>query len=216
VDRKKNLIVMSTGKNVAPQPVESSLVTSRFIQQAVLVGNNRPYISALLVPDYEALTRHAQENGWAAKTKEELARLGQTRQLLQKEMDRLTAEFAPFERPKKFAVLTEPFTLEKEELTPTLKVRTRVVEKKYADTIEALYSDEDHEAVIPASREATAKPGTSDAPPVVTLFQTSDSTETSEPLPKRSTRLKQTVLSRQVFFGILIGVLAGVIFHVLF
>jgi len=213
VDRKKNLIVLSTGKNVAPQPVESALASSRFIQQAVLVGNNRPYVCALIVPDFEALTRHAQKNGWTFKTQEELARL--SRQLLQGEIDRLTAEFAPFERPKKFSVLMEPFTLEKGELTPTLKVRTGVAEKKYGEVIDALYSDEKPEEIIPATGKETDPSKAPEGPTVVPLFQPSDQGEASES-PKRSIRWKRAVLSRQVVIGILTGILAGIMVHVLF
>lgn len=214
VGQKKDLITLSTGKNVAPQPVESALTTSRFIQQAVLVGNNRPYVCTLIVPDYEALTRKAQENGWAAKSAEELARLDQIRQLLQKEIDRLTAEFAPFERPKKFSLLTEPFTFKQGELTPTLKVRTRVIEKKYAEIIDTLYSDE-NEVIISPSKQETSSEELEDST-IAPLFQRSDQREKAEFPPIRSSRWKETVLSRQVFFGILIGVLAGLIVHVLF
>src|SRR5690606_24380661 len=106
---------LSTGKHVAPQPVESALTASRFIEQAVLVGHNRPFVCALVVPEFDALARHAKKRGWPFQSREELARL--SRRLLKGEIERLTAEFAPFERPRKFLVLTEPFTLEKGELT---------------------------------------------------------------------------------------------------
>ena len=89
------------------------------------MGNHRPCVGALIFPDYDASTRHARANGWAAETKEELVRRDPVRQLLREEIDRLTAGFAPFERPKKFSLLTEPFTLEKGELTPAQRVRIR-------------------------------------------------------------------------------------------
>lgn len=212
VGRKDNLISLSTGKNVVPQPVENALVTSRFIQQAVLVGNNHPYVSALIVPDYRALSRLARKNGWIVKTREEMAGLSQIRQLLQREMDRLTAGFAPFERPKKFLVLTEPFALEKEEMTPTQKVRTDVAEKKYEKAIHSLYANEERKAVIPASDKGPS-------PSKIPVGSASDPFhqpwDQGKP-PERSIRLKQTLLNRQVFFGILFGILAGIIMRVLF
>ncbi|MBO2532697.1 long-chain acyl-CoA synthetase [Planifilum fulgidum] len=212
VDRKKNLIALSTGKHVAPQPVESALTASRFIEQAVLVGHNRPFVCALVVPEFDALARHAKKRGWPFQSREELARL--SRRLLKGEIERLTAEFAPFERPRKFLVLTEPFTLEKGELTPSLKVRTGVAEKKYGEAIDALYSEEGWEEVISQSGGEAEPPTPSEGPAVVPLFQPEES-EASDS-PKKSLRWKEVILSRQVFVGILIGVLAGIIARVLF
>ncbi|MDN4595016.1 AMP-dependent synthetase/ligase [Polycladomyces subterraneus] len=148
VDRKKNILVLSTGKNVAPQPIENALCSSRYIQQAALVGHKRKYVSALIVPDFEAIRPLA--NKWDAHTDEEIAKAPGTRELIEREIQRLSADFAPFERPKKFALLSRPFTLEAGELTPTLKVRTKQVEQRYASVIAGLYED------IPAEEVAAS------------------------------------------------------------
>lgn len=213
VDRKENLITLSTGKSVAPQPVVSALTASRFIQQAALVGNHRSCVGALIFPDYDALTRHARANGWAAETKEELVRRDPVRQLLREEIDRLTAGFAPFERPKKFSLLTEPFTLERGELTPAQRVRIRAIEDQYAEIIDALYSEEDEEFLI-ASDHGSAPPAASDISNVVPLFNESDSGEGTESPSPEKPRWKKT-WSRQVIFGTLVGILAGILVHVL-
>ena len=135
-DRSKNLIVLSTGKNVAPQPIETVLVTTPRISQAILLGDGRKYVSALIVPDYDAVRR---ELGTAAKD-EELSESGRVRELIQGDLDAATEGFAAYERPKKFALLARELSHETGELTPTLKVKMRVVRKRYGKTIEKLYS----------------------------------------------------------------------------
>ena len=135
-DRSKNLIVLSTGKNVAPQPIETALVTSPRISQAILLGDGRKYVSALIVPDYDTVRR---ELGTAAKD-EELSESGRVRELIQGDLDAATEGFAAYERPKKFALLARELSHENGELTPTLKVKMRVVQRRYGKTIEKLYS----------------------------------------------------------------------------
>lgn len=141
-DRKKNLIVTSGGKNIAPQPIENSLVTSKYIEQAVLIGDKRKFCSAVIAPSEEALTNWAKKENITFADYNELLKQDQTNLLIQDEIDRLTIKFAGYERIKKFCLVAEPFSLEGGELTPTLKVKRNVVEKKFASEIDKLYEDE--------------------------------------------------------------------------
>ena len=135
-DRAKNLIVLSTGKNVAPQLIETSIVAAPHVSQAVLIGDGRKYVSALLVPDYDAVRKSLDRD----EPNDQLSHDAQVRSLLEKELDEATRQFAGYERPKRFALLEEELSQERGELTPTLKVKLRVVRENYADTIEKLYS----------------------------------------------------------------------------
>lgn len=138
-DRKKEIIVMSNGKNVAPQPVENKLKTSPYIEQAVLVGNNQKYMAALLYPNFEALEKAAKEQGFKAESPEEMAHSKAVQDFLRKEIDQLTEEFARYEKVKKFALLTEEMTQENDCLTPTLKLKRRVIQNKYESLIHSLF-----------------------------------------------------------------------------
>ena len=135
-DRLKSLIVLSTGKNVAPQPIESALVTAPHISQAVVVGEGRKYVSALVVPDYRAVRATLGVGG----TDEELAGDGRVQRLIEREVEKATRGFADYERPKKVALLPRELSQEAGELTPTLKVKTRVVQRRYGGYIERLYA----------------------------------------------------------------------------
>ncbi|MGB3634987.1 MAG: long-chain fatty acid--CoA ligase [Rubrobacteraceae bacterium] len=135
-DRAKNLIVLSTGKNVAPQPIETSIVAASHISQAILIGDGRKYVSALLVPDYDAVRNSLGRS----ESNERLSGDAEVRNLIEQELEEATRQFAGYERPKRFALLTEELSQERGELTPTLKIKLRVVRDHYADTIEKLYS----------------------------------------------------------------------------
>ncbi|MGH3090247.1 MAG: AMP-dependent synthetase/ligase [Rubrobacteraceae bacterium] len=135
-DRLKNLIVLSTGKNVAPQPVEASLATAKHITQAVVLGDGRKYVSALIVPDYEAVRKTlGVEDGDA-----ELADDERVKELVRSNIDESLRRFSDYEKPKKFELLSREFSQEEGELTPTLKVKNRVVRDRYSDEIESLYA----------------------------------------------------------------------------
>lgn len=134
-DRLKNLIVLSTGKNVAPQPIESAIVASPLVSQAVVLGDGRKFVSALVVPNYDAARRAL---GTDAED-EELAADERFRRLVEGEIEEATGRFADYERPKKVALLERELTHEAGELTPTLKVKWRVVGERYAEEIEGLY-----------------------------------------------------------------------------
>jgi len=140
-DRKKDLIVTAGGKNIAPQPVESELKESPYIENAVLIGDGRPYIVALLAPDPEVVGAWAEDRGEDA---DDLARVVSNPDL-QREFARavegVNAKLARFEQIKIFRVLPEPLTVEGGSLTPTMKVKRRAVTEAYADLIQEMYAE---------------------------------------------------------------------------
>jgi long-chain acyl-CoA synthetase len=138
-DRKKDLIVTAGGKNVAPQPIESLLKKNRFMDQPVLVGDRRKFISLLLVPDFQNLEAWARENGIGFSDRRELLSAPGVQKLLEEEVQTELSHLARFEMPKKLVLLDEEFTIEDGSLTPTQKVKRRVVEKRFDDVIDALY-----------------------------------------------------------------------------
>ncbi len=142
-DRKKNIIVTSGGKNIAPQPIENLIVTSKFIDQVVVLGDKRKYCTAFIVPNMENLKNHAQTQQIVYKNEDELISHTEINDLIRKEIDRVTVDLASYETIKKFHILKEPFTIESGELTPTLKVKRNVVEQKYKVLIESMYQDDE-------------------------------------------------------------------------
>lgn len=144
-DRKKNIIVTSGGKNVAPQSIENLLITSKYIEQAVVVGNRRKYCSALIVPAMESIKAYAKKNNIQYSNLEELVEKPEINDLIRKEIDAVSTDLASYETIKKFKLMSEPFTIESGDLTPTLKIKRNVVEKKYEHLIDQLYPHEDYE-----------------------------------------------------------------------
>jgi long-chain acyl-CoA synthetase len=140
-DRKKELLVTAGGKNVAPQPVQNAAKLSRFVSEALLIGDRRPYTVLLVVPNYDSLEPWARHKGLAWGSREELARLPQTRDKLEREVAARMEGFARHEMPKKVLPLVREFSLERGEITPTLKVKRRVVEEAYGAEIEAIYAE---------------------------------------------------------------------------
>jgi long-chain acyl-CoA synthetase len=138
-DRKKNIIVTSGGKNIAPQPIENKLVTGKYIEQAVIIGDNRKFCSAVIVPDKESSIKWAQNANIDYDDFEKLVHHPQFSALIQNEIDLLTEEYSSYERIQKIVLVSEPFSIESGELTPSLKVKRKVVEKKFASQIDALY-----------------------------------------------------------------------------
>ncbi|HEX8354717.1 MAG TPA: long-chain fatty acid--CoA ligase [Pyrinomonadaceae bacterium] len=140
-DRKKELFKTSGGKYVAPQPVEQRIKQSRFVNQVVLVGAGRKFPAALIVPDWEALRAYAQHKGLDCKTEADFCRHPRVVDLLQRQVDTLTEDLSRFERVKRVALIERELTVEGGELTPTLKVKRRVVDEKYKDVIDRLYAE---------------------------------------------------------------------------
>ena len=147
-DRKKDLIKTSGGKYIAPQRLESLIKSSRFISQVVVVGNARKFASALIVPNMELLRGYAQLKGIQYKNQGELLANARVIDLINRQVDKYTAELARFEKVKKVALLEREFTTESGELTPTLKPRRSVIEKKYANVIDRLYEAESPSVVV--------------------------------------------------------------------
>lgn len=138
-DRIKDLIITSGGKNVAPQRIETIYAQDHLIEQFITIGDRRQYISALIVPNYEALEAYARAHGIAYQTRDELVKTPAARALYQARVDDLSQELAPYEQVKAFTLLPSPFAQETGELTPSLKIRRRAVGEKYAAEIEAMY-----------------------------------------------------------------------------
>jgi long-chain acyl-CoA synthetase len=141
-DRKKDLIVTAGGKNVAPQPIENILKTNPYIENAVVIGDRRRFISALIVPKFEKLEDYAKSNNISYAGRAQLVQNEQVVDFLRAEVDRATPNLASFERIKKIAILERDFEIEKGEMTPSLKVKRNVVEKKYKDLLDALYRED--------------------------------------------------------------------------
>jgi long-chain acyl-CoA synthetase len=142
-DRKKELIINAYGKNVAPAPIENSLKGSRFIGQAVVIGDRRKFLSALLVPDFEALKPWAEKQGVATASNEQLIADPKVKELIGHEVAAVNANLAGFEKIVAWELLPNEFTLETGEITPTLKVKRRVVNQKYGPIIDRLYAEAD-------------------------------------------------------------------------
>lgn len=137
-DRKKELFKTSGGKYIAPQSIENLLRESSLIAEAVAIGDDRNYVTALLVPDYEQFAGWAKAQG-LPQEREALAAHPRLREALQAEVDKVNARLSKFETVKQFRVLRREFTQEGGELTPTLKVKRRVVAEKYRDLIADMY-----------------------------------------------------------------------------
>ena len=126
-DRKKDIIVTAGGKNVAPQNLENDLKNSRYISQALVVGDRRPYIAALITLDELELAKWRDEGG------------EDVNELVQGVVDGVNAHRSRYEQIKRFEILPRDFSAEEDEITPTLKLRRRVVQEHFADEIERLY-----------------------------------------------------------------------------
>jgi long-chain acyl-CoA synthetase len=140
-DRKKDLFKLSNGKYVAPQLIESLLKESEFVSQVVVVGTGRKQPVALIVPEWESLKQALTEAGEdASKDRDALSKDPAAIKIVQKDIAKLTAELADYERIRRVALLPNEFTIDGGELTPTLKVKRKVVDERYGDLIEELYS----------------------------------------------------------------------------
>jgi len=138
-DRLKDLLVTSGGKKVAPQPLEGRLKTSKWIAEAVMLGDQQPYCVALLVPNFVNLELEAKARGWDLSDRRALLRRPEVRAIYQAELDALNATLSSFETIKKFDLLDRDLSAEAGELTPTLKVRRKVIREKFATLIDGMY-----------------------------------------------------------------------------
>jgi long-chain acyl-CoA synthetase len=140
-DRKKELLKTAAGKFVAPQPIENRLKGSPYVANAIVVGDRRKFVSVLLVPNFEAVAEKARETGHTLPPPEQFSADLWVHALFAVELERQTANLAQYERPKRFALLPEDFTIANGELTFTMKLKRRVIEQRYRDAIESLYAD---------------------------------------------------------------------------
>jgi long-chain acyl-CoA synthetase len=138
-DRKKDIIVTSGGKNVAPQPIEGRLGATPYITQAVVIGDRYPYLTALIVPNFENLQAHFEAKGVRVPEKEAMAGHADTHALIGEAVKAVNADLAAHERIRQFSLLNRDFSLEDGELTPTMKVRRKIVNERYRETIDGMY-----------------------------------------------------------------------------
>jgi long-chain acyl-CoA synthetase len=141
-DRKKDIIVTAGGKNIAPQPIENTLKTNKYISQAVLIGDKRKFPAVLVVPNWEQLEKWARIKNLLWTDRRQLLEMPIVHAKLEKEVYAKLEGLAKYELPKKVALLEHDFSIERGELTPTLKVKRRVIDKTYRDVIDRLYEDE--------------------------------------------------------------------------
>jgi long-chain acyl-CoA synthetase len=140
-DRKKDLIKTAGGKYVAPQPIENAVKTNKYVSQAVVVGDTRKFPSILVVPNWDALEKWAGRHNIIWTERRQLLEMPTIRAKMDKEVRKHFAGLASFETPKKVALIEQDFSVDRGELTPTLKVKRRVIEKTYAALIDRLYAE---------------------------------------------------------------------------
>ncbi|HYR26910.1 MAG TPA: long-chain fatty acid--CoA ligase, partial [Thermoanaerobaculia bacterium] len=141
-DRKKDIIINAYGKNIAPQPLEALLKSSPYVGTPVLIGDRRKYLSALIVPNFEKLQRDAAALGVNTTNNEDLVKHESVRKLIQDEIDRFNQNLDRQEKIRRFALLPRDFSIEEDEITPSLKVKRKMIDKKYKNVIDQLYADE--------------------------------------------------------------------------
>ena len=139
-DRKKDLIVTSCGKNIAPALIEGLLTSDPYIDQAVIVGDRKPFVSALIVPNFPALESKARELGCAIEHDGEMISTPELREFFAERVERLMQAVSQPERVRAFLLLGRPFQADAGEMTATLKVRRRHILRAYEDRLEALYT----------------------------------------------------------------------------
>ena len=142
-DRKKDIIVTAGGKNIAPQPIENAVKTNKYVSQAVMIGDKRKYPVMLVVPNWEQLERWAGRHNIIWTQRSQLLEMPTIRMKMEKEVAKQTANLAKFESPKKIALLEHDFSVERGELTPTMKVKRRVIDRDYKTLIDSLYDAAD-------------------------------------------------------------------------
>ena len=142
-DRKKDIIVTAGGKNIAPQPIENQVKTNKYVAQAVMIGDRRKFPLILVVPNFDQLGRWATYKNIPSKDHRDLINNPLVRAKMEREVIGGLEKFAHFEKPKKVVLLEHDFTIESGELTPTLKVKRRTVDRKYRALIDAAYTAEE-------------------------------------------------------------------------
>ena len=139
VDRKKELIVTAGGKNIAPQPIENELKLDKYVSSAIVFGDRKPYLVAILTPNVETLADYAREKNIGYTDMTELVQNPKVKELYGSRLKELNKSYPPYKTIKYFAVVANDFSIEGGELTPTLKLKRKVILEKYKDLIEDLY-----------------------------------------------------------------------------
>jgi long-chain acyl-CoA synthetase len=145
-DRKKDIIVTAGGKNIAPQPIENMIKTNKYVSQAVVLGDKRKFPIVLIVPNFEQLEKWAKIKNLLWADRRQLINLPLVQAKMEKEVLRKLSGLASFETPKKVGLLENDFSIESGEMTPSHKVKRRVIEKRYADRVDRLYQEENASA----------------------------------------------------------------------
>jgi long-chain acyl-CoA synthetase len=141
-ERAKQLLVLSTGKNVAPGPIEDRFAANEFVEQGVVLGDGRKFVSALVVPNFERVESWAETRGIdLPDDRKAICRDERVRERMQDEIDRVNEEFEPYERIKRFRLVEEEFTEENDLLTPTMKKKRRNILDRFADEVELIYEE---------------------------------------------------------------------------
>ena len=138
----KSLIVTSGGKNVAPAPLENAILNSIYVEQCIVVGDKRNFISCLIVPNFEALSDYLSKQGVDISGNQAISEHKKVLNLLDKVVETAMEKFSNFETVKKYRVLPNLWTLEKGELTPSLKTVRRKIEDNYKEVIDLMYSSD--------------------------------------------------------------------------
>ena len=138
-DRMKDIIITAGGKNITPSELENELKFSPYITDAVVIGDKLPYLTVIIMIDQENVEKYAQDHDVPFSNYASLTRTREVQELIQGEIDRVNAKFARVEQIKKFFLLDTQLTAEDEELTPTMKLKRKLVQQKYASQIEAMY-----------------------------------------------------------------------------
>ncbi len=138
-DRKKSLFKTTGGKYIAPTPIENMFLGSKYIDQFIIVGDRRMFITALIVPDFEALKEYADAHRITYKDPIELTQMKQIYEMLEKDLGQFQRKLAGYEKVRKFTILEKPFTVEGGEMTPSLKLKRKVIESRYTNLIDEMY-----------------------------------------------------------------------------
>ena len=140
-ERIKDLFKTSNGKYIAPQLVESKVLVDKFIEQIAVIADERKFVSALIVPEFRLLEEYAREKGISFTSREDLCNNQKIHEMMAERIDTLTQQLASYEKIKRFTLLARPFSMESGELTNTLKLRRRVVQKNYKEVIDKMYEE---------------------------------------------------------------------------
>jgi long-chain acyl-CoA synthetase len=147
-DRKKDIIVTAGGKNIAPQPIENKVKTNKYVSQAVMIGDKRKFPVILIVPNWDSLEKWAGQRNIIWTDRKQLLAMPTIHTKMEKEVLGELEGLAHFEMPKKVALLEHDFSIERGELTPTLKVKRRVIDRTYKQVIDALYQEQRETAKV--------------------------------------------------------------------